>query len=755
MASWPSSRWSSAAVPGARRGAWTAPGPPSWSAWPASGTWSFELATGALHRSDTLEELYRDVGVEPDAAARRRRGRAGRAAGPALRGGHAAPRRPRRAAAARRRAAQLPGRGRVRRPTAPRSGWSAWSATSAPARPRPARTRASASPTSCRVVPTGVGRARPGRPSSRPTRRCARCSTRPRAAARDGRGRALAAEPPTGGLPELAAAGAARRRSTATRSRPCRCCAATARPCGASWPSRRPRRTTAAGSGCWPVTDVSEQRRAAELLRSAGTVDELTRLPNRAACLELLDRLLARPGRDRRRRRLRRPRRLPARQLLARPRGGRRPARHAGRAAAARAAGRLHGRPALRRRVRGDLRRPRRGGRPRRSSRAPSPTCCAPRSPCGAGPVQLTASVGVAPRCRPATSRAADLLRFAEAAMHDAKRGAPRRRRAGHRRRRRLRHPRRWSWRPSCGPRSPRTGWCWSTSRWSGPDGLVCTAEALVRWPHPERGLIPPGEFLPVAQRGGLLRELDELGAAHRVPRGRRLARARRPPASPWRSTSPACCRATRSSAPPCTDARRGGGPALGPAGARGRRDQPRRPARARARRHGPARRSAGSGSPSTTSAPATRRWPGSRSCPRRSSRSTARSSAASPPTPRTSRSRARSSTWRKAMGRSTVAEGVETTEQYHVLRGIGVDAYQGWLFARSLPPRQLRELLAGGRVAVPGRGTDPPCGRQRLHRGAGPLCDRGRVTTRSRELCRVGDRVSLSRLRRPARRRR
>ena len=55
-----------------------------------------------------------------------------------------------------------------------------------------------------------------------------------------------------------------------------------------------------------------------------------------------------------------------------------------------------------------------------------------------------------------------------------------------------------------------------------------------------------------------------------------------------------------------------------------------------------------------------------------------------------------------RAMGRSTVAEGVETADQFHVLRGIGVDAYQGWLFARSLPPRQLRELLAGGRVAVP-----------------------------------------------------
>jgi len=55
------------------------------------------------------------------------------------------------------------------------------------------------------------------------------------------------------------------------------------------------------GSTQWliVVTDISERRRVAELLRRAGTVDELTRLPNRAACLELIDRMLAGPGRER------------------------------------------------------------------------------------------------------------------------------------------------------------------------------------------------------------------------------------------------------------------------------------------------------------------------------------------------------------------------------------------------------------------------------------------------------------------------
>jgi EAL domain-containing protein (putative c-di-GMP-specific phosphodiesterase class I) len=55
-----------------------------------------------------------------------------------------------------------------------------------------------------------------------------------------------------------------------------------------------------------------------------------------------------------------------------------------------------------------------------------------------------------------------------------------------------------------------------------------------------------------------------------------------------------------------------------------------------------------------------------------------------------------------RAMGRSTVAEGVETAQQFHVLRGIGVDAYQGWLFARPLPPAALRELLVGDRLPTP-----------------------------------------------------
>jgi len=53
------------------------------------------------------------------------------------------------------------------------------------------------------------------------------------------------------------------------------------------------------------------------------------------------------------------------------------------------------------------------------------------------------------------------------------------------------------------------------------------------------------------------------------------------------------------------------------------------------------------------------------------------------------------------AMGRYCVAEGVETAEQFHALRGLGVDAYQGWLFAKALEPSVVPEHA--GRRAAPG----------------------------------------------------
>ncbi|MFV8818325.1 putative bifunctional diguanylate cyclase/phosphodiesterase [Haliea sp. E17] len=40
--------------------------------------------------------------------------------------------------------------------------------------------------------------------------------------------------------------------------------------------------------------------------------------------------------------------------------------------------------------------------------------------------------------------------------------------------------------------------------------GEVVSMEALVRWKHPQRGMVPPGEFIPVAERTGQIIELGE-----------------------------------------------------------------------------------------------------------------------------------------------------------------------------------------------------------------------------------------------------
>jgi diguanylate cyclase (GGDEF)-like protein len=41
-------------------------------------------------------------------------------------------------------------------------------------------------------------------------------------------------------------------------------------------------------------------------------------------------------------------------------------------------------------------------------------------------------------------------------------------------------------------------------------DGTLDAYEALVRWRHPVRGIIPPGEFIPVAERSGSIAQIDD-----------------------------------------------------------------------------------------------------------------------------------------------------------------------------------------------------------------------------------------------------
>ncbi|HEX4724477.1 MAG TPA: EAL domain-containing protein [Pseudonocardiaceae bacterium] len=233
-----------------------------------------------------------------------------------------------------------------------------------------------------------------------------------------------------------------------------------------------------------------------------------------------------------------------------------------------------------------------------------------------------------------------------------------------------------------------------------GPDGTMQTAEALVRWPHPDRGLLAPDVFLPVAEQGGLMRELDRW-----VLRGA-LREAANWPAHCGKPVAVAVNLAGLVPGDPeFVDIVAN---AVLEAGIEWDRvvlelvetsliDLPSRTRTAMAElvdrgvrfavddfgtgysslarlKELPAqiikvdrRFVAGVGSDSSDFAVASAVVDMSR-----------------------------------AMGRSCVAEGVETATQFHVLRGMGVDAYQGWLFSRAVPVRDFHTLLAGGALAVP-----------------------------------------------------
>lgn len=54
------------------------------------------------------------------------------------------------------------------------------------------------------------------------------------------------------------------------------------------------------------------------------------------------------------------------------------------------------------------------------------------------------------------------------------------------------------------------------------PTNTIAGVEALVRWVHPDRGLIPPLEFIPVAEEPLLITDLGRLVVREACAQGRR-----------------------------------------------------------------------------------------------------------------------------------------------------------------------------------------------------------------------------------------
>ncbi|MDN5861344.1 MAG: bifunctional diguanylate cyclase/phosphodiesterase, partial [Pseudonocardia sp.] len=461
--------------------------------------------------------------------------------------------------------------------------------------------------------------------------------------------------------------------------------------------------TTAADDGSWfwlvVCTDTSERRQvahAAEKLRGAGTVDELTRLPNRAAIISLLDRHLAAPGRDRVA--------VVCGDLDDFQRVNSSLGHDAGDELLVNLAVRLQRELPI-------------GCTAARLGGDEFVVICADHLAVGGAdqfarvvadllrttitvhgrPVVVTASVGIATPVPAGDVRAADLLRFAEAAMHDAKRRQER-----------------------CAIGTATDGVVYSATKALeleaelraaiaddgltlefqpvvAPNGVVGSAEALVRWPHPEWGMVSPADFLPVAQRGGLLRELDMWvlrTAAHEA--------ASWPAAADGRPASVAVNLAGLLPGDPdfraiVSDIVDEAGlawdrlvlelvetsmVALAPHALAAMAELAARGVRFAVDDFGTG----------YSSLARLKTLPAQLV---KVDRAFVTGIADDPADFAVARAVVDMA---KAMNRTTVAEGVETAEQFHVLRGIGVDAYQGWLFSPALNPADVRDVLARGR---------------------------------------------------------
>ncbi|HEX7302485.1 bifunctional diguanylate cyclase/phosphodiesterase [Lentzea sp.] len=236
-----------------------------------------------------------------------------------------------------------------------------------------------------------------------------------------------------------------------------------------------------------------------------------------------------------------------------------------------------------------------------------------------------------------------------------------------------------------------------------GVDGSVLTAEALVRWPHPDRGLLPPDVFLPVAEQGDLMRELDRwvLRTA--------LKEAATWPAPDGRPVSVAVNLAGLVPGDPefvdivSTAIMESGVPWERVVLELVETAFVDLPSRVRQSMDELVKRGVqfavddfGTG---YSSLARLKDLPAQIIKVDRRFVSGVGNDSSDFAVARAVVDMAR------AMGRKCVAEGVETATQFHVLRGVGVDAYQGWLFSRPVPPKEFRAVLALGPLHIPRAG--------------------------------------------------
>ncbi|MGW5643528.1 EAL domain-containing protein [Saccharopolyspora sp. NPDC003752] len=231
-------------------------------------------------------------------------------------------------------------------------------------------------------------------------------------------------------------------------------------------------------------------------------------------------------------------------------------------------------------------------------------------------------------------------------------------------------------------------------------DGSIVGAEALVRWPHPDHGLLAPGAFLPIAEQGDLLRKLD-----------RWVLRTALREAAGWPNAGGGHARVAVNLAGLVPGDPRfvtAVSDALDESGI-----DPDRvvlelvetalvdlPAQARSAMHALADRGVsfavddfGTGYSSLARL---------KELPAQIIKVDRRFIAGIGGDPADFAVARAVVDMSRAMGRHCIAEGVETATQFHILKGLGIDGYQGWLFSHPVGPRELHAMLGTTKLRVP-----------------------------------------------------